>query len=403
MSKTYKLTVIGDIMCEPPLLAQVKNGESYDFLPVFKPMEKLFSEADYVVGNLETPLGGKELGYTSTYVSFNTPDAIAEALKKVGMDFVSTSNNHTLDRGMEGMRRTLDALDRIGLAHTGSVKDESDRNRIGYFTVGDVKIAVIAATYATNEKAKDENGNPFEEHCIERLRPCLGAVSQVPVYSRLTKTKEFIQNVCGHKVTWEEGIELKKALELPVAYPDDNLVYEEYEQKFADIAAELAEAKKNADLVIFLPHVGGQFNTKPGRVSEYVLHRAATMGFDAIYAAHSHTTQCFTNRMGVPCFNSLGNVTMWPESFYSVRETLPEYGLAAHAYLQGKKIVKTTFSIFKIHLDAQKKLSVVPCDELFAQLKTDAEKQKLAAEVGEIYTRVTGKQPPETILREYDV
>ena len=53
-----RITFIGDIMCEPPVLAGAKqpNG-SYNFDYVFAPCQSLFSEADYLVGNLETPFG----------------------------------------------------------------------------------------------------------------------------------------------------------------------------------------------------------------------------------------------------------------------------------------------------------------------------------------------------------
>ena len=45
-----KITVIGDIMCEPPVLkaSRSKNGE-YNFDGVFSKVAPMFSEADYDV------------------------------------------------------------------------------------------------------------------------------------------------------------------------------------------------------------------------------------------------------------------------------------------------------------------------------------------------------------------
>lgn len=401
MSKVYKITTIGDIMCEPDLLKQVTKEDGYDFMPVFRPLKSLFDEADYVIGNLETPLAGEEAGYTASLVSFNTPDDIAKTLKELGMDLVSTANNHTLDRDLAGNVNTLDALDRIGLVHTGSYRTPDEKDRIAYFTLGETKIAVIAYTYSTNEVHKNENGEKTEDGCINRLRPAFGARPLVPKYEILTNTRNYIKELTGHTVTWEESIRLKRILGVPVAYADNNFAAWEYDPCLEKLRKDVEEAKKNADLVFFLPHTGGQFNTEPGICSEYVAYKSALMGVDVIYAAHSHTTQKFGLMQGVPCFYSLGNVTMWPHSTYSVRETLPEYGIAAHAYVQDGKLVKHSFSLFKMVQDEGVPLTVVPVDELLGTLTDPNERRQLTEEVGTIYTRITGKPAPAEIQREY--
>ena len=78
-----RVTFLGDIMCEPPVLAGAKQPDgSYNFDYVFSRCQSLFAEADYLVGNLETPLAGEEAGYSATYLAFNAPDAYADAIKK---------------------------------------------------------------------------------------------------------------------------------------------------------------------------------------------------------------------------------------------------------------------------------------------------------------------------------
>ena len=54
-----KITFLGDIMAEPPVLKAAKKWDGYDFSGVFAPVKKLLKESDFVVGNLETPLPGK--------------------------------------------------------------------------------------------------------------------------------------------------------------------------------------------------------------------------------------------------------------------------------------------------------------------------------------------------------
>lgn len=55
-----KITFLGDIMIEPPVLKAAKRGDTYDFRGVFARAKSLLAESDYVVGNLETPLAGKK-------------------------------------------------------------------------------------------------------------------------------------------------------------------------------------------------------------------------------------------------------------------------------------------------------------------------------------------------------
>ena len=131
-----KISIIGDIMCEPSVLKSAKQKDgSYDFSGIFSELKPRFSEADFVIANLEFPLAGKEAKYTDTFVIFNGPDEFASAVKEAGIDVVSTINNHTLDRGYDGMIRTLKVLDDIGLDHTGNFLPEKGREEAYYFEI----------------------------------------------------------------------------------------------------------------------------------------------------------------------------------------------------------------------------------------------------------------------------
>ena len=71
-----KITVLGDIMVEPPFMQQVAKRGNYDFKPSFAPLRSILKESDYIIGNLETPLAGPERGYTDRIVSFNSPETL---------------------------------------------------------------------------------------------------------------------------------------------------------------------------------------------------------------------------------------------------------------------------------------------------------------------------------------
>lgn len=384
-----KITVLGDFMVEPPFMQQVAKQGEYNFKPSFAPLKAILKESDYVIGNLETPLAGAERGYTERIVSFNSPDTLLDALVDIGVNAVSTANNHCVDRGLEGLMRTHEALDRYGIAHTGTYPENYTGDRIHYFAVGNTTVALIAYTFAINY---DINKLPLEgakKGCVNALRPLYGGTS---LYARRPQsyydTIELMKELLGRDLIWEETIKLQIAMHLPVPVIDNVIEGQKLEEYLAIIDADLQEAKKKADIVLFCPHVGGQFNEEPGEYSKLFVKRCAELGFDGIFAAHSHTSQRAEFLEGKPCFYSMGNVSMSPGTFYSVSSCLPEYGLAAHLYVENNKIQKTTFSIFKMVEEGDEPMRIVPVDDLYDQLEGEA-KEKLLADVSAVYRRVT--------------
>lgn len=100
--------------------------------------------------NLEVPLGGGK-NY-SGYPCFSAPDSYAIALKDAGFDLFLTANNHCLDRLDRGLRRTLTALDSIGVDHIGTYYDSAQRDSIVPFVkdIKGFKIGFLNYTYGTN-------------------------------------------------------------------------------------------------------------------------------------------------------------------------------------------------------------------------------------------------------------
>lgn len=400
-----KVSVIGDIMVEPNFLKQVENDGKYDFYPALEPLKHIFTDSDYVIGNLETPLAGEDAVYTNRIVSFNAPDSVAEAVKKIGVDVVSTANNHCLDRGFEGLERTLDVLDGIGLSHTGTYKKGFTGDRNHYFEIDGTRFALIAYAHSTNYGITPALPEGDTAVCVNNSRPLRGGR---PTYLRLPEnyyaTLKYVEELAERKLLWEETILLRKAMGVSLVAIDDIVPpSEEIEEYASKIENDYKVAKQKADIVFFYPHLGGQFNTRPGKYSEAFLKRCSKIGFDAILAAHSHTTQKAEYIDGMPCFYSMGNVTMSPCTFYQVPESLAEYGICAHLYVDGKKIQKVTVSIIKMVEDENTPLRVIPVDILCGVLERD-EREKLVSEVSEVYTRVTGKKlPGGALLKEYDL
>ena len=166
-----KITVLGDIMCEPLLLKAAKKGGGYDFSPVFESIQELLAESDFVVGNLETPLAGENAGYSSSLFSFNAPDSFAEAAHKAGINLFLTANNHCLDRGVDGMIRTATVLKEKDIPFTGTAVSPRERREAAYFTLEDSSVAVISYTYGTNYAANHVTLNEEQKNLVNLLRP----------------------------------------------------------------------------------------------------------------------------------------------------------------------------------------------------------------------------------------
>lgn len=394
-----KITVLGDVMVEPPLLkASRKKDGSYDFNGVFEKVRPMLAEADFVIANLEFPFAGEEAGYTDGFYSFNAPDAFADAVKNAGIDLVSTVNNHTLDRGFDGMIRTIHVLDKAQIAHTGSFLPEKGREHAAYFEVDGVKFALVAYTYTTNKKPGDE-----DHKYINFLRP-FNMRTYLPEVSK--KLNTWVDRWFRKYLKGETRSIIKMCLGMPntIARADDYVDKEMAKPYIDQFKEDIKIAKENADFVICYPHIGGQFNPEPGEFSKYVVEQALDAGADAVLASHSHMVQKAMFKNGVPLAYSLGNFSMTANSVIIIKENLPEYGMAFHMYLDGNKVEKVTFSILKAVEKKGEQLVAWPVDELYRELETEKEKALLEKHVRQVYKYIMGKEPEgEVFKKEYEI
>lgn len=149
-SLAYTILLAGDVMCHGPQITAARRGDGlYDFSQSFDSVASIVGSADLAIANLETTLGTKPY---SGYPRFSSPVALAEALKDCGFDILTTSNNHSADRSSRGVVRTLDLLDSVGLAHTGSYRTSEERMIAAplIYQLGEIRLALMAYTYGTN-------------------------------------------------------------------------------------------------------------------------------------------------------------------------------------------------------------------------------------------------------------
>jgi poly-gamma-glutamate capsule biosynthesis protein CapA/YwtB (metallophosphatase superfamily) len=145
------LTIVatGDLLIHQPVWDRaLANGNGgYRFRPMFAAIRPTIRGADLALCHMETPLAP---GPPSGFPIFSTPPALAYAAKWAGFDACTTASNHSVDQGRAGVRSTILALERAGLRHTGTARSRREASRILLLDVKGLRVAILAATYATN-------------------------------------------------------------------------------------------------------------------------------------------------------------------------------------------------------------------------------------------------------------
>ncbi|MFH8657949.1 CapA family protein [Streptomyces afghaniensis] len=147
----FTLVASGDVLPHTSIIERARfdaGGTGYDFRPMLAGIRSVVAPADVALCHMETVYGAR--GDYTGYPAFKSPPEVAPALAATGYDGCSTASNHTLDDGADGIRRTLDALDRAGVRHAGSARTEEEARTVTVLQAGPAKVAHLAYTYDTN-------------------------------------------------------------------------------------------------------------------------------------------------------------------------------------------------------------------------------------------------------------
>jgi poly-gamma-glutamate synthesis protein (capsule biosynthesis protein) len=150
---TNSVTIIfaGDIMGHDAQIegAYDSSSQSYNYEPTFRYISDYIADADIAIGNLEVTLAGPPY---KGYPQFSSPDELVVEAKNAGFDILVNANNHALDGGVKGFRRTLDILDSLGFYHAGTYRDSIEQASIHPLILekNSIRIALLNYTYGTN-------------------------------------------------------------------------------------------------------------------------------------------------------------------------------------------------------------------------------------------------------------
>lgn len=140
---------IGDILIHDWVYKDARTTNGYNFMPMLQPVKSMLQKPDFLIANQESIPGGEKLGISS-YPSFNSPYEIVDAILDAGIDFVSTANNHALDKGEKGILSSISYFEKKNLPYVGTFKNEKDQQTLRIQSVNGIKMAILAYTYGTN-------------------------------------------------------------------------------------------------------------------------------------------------------------------------------------------------------------------------------------------------------------
>lgn len=242
---------IGDLLYEQPYYDWIEDDSQdkgyYDLVRTY------FQKDDLTIANLETPIGGKELGISGVGYSFNASYEIGEQVASLDLEVVSTANNHANDRGNQGIDHTLDFLKEKDILAVGTYYNQEDRNQGKYMTINGIKFGFVSYTYATNQIVSDQNQ------------------AKVALFNR----------------------------------PSDRKMTQDYKDL---LTKEVTQTRENCDVLIAMMHWGTEFTYEISKQQEDVSKLLSDLGVDIIIGNHPHCSQTmeWINNKTL-CMYSLGN------------------------------------------------------------------------------------------------
>lgn len=228
---TLNLTVVGDFLFESPYYKSIENGDSKDLY--FNKVKSYFNDDDISIGNMEVVIGNDNMKISGDGYNFCAPSWIGPLVSSLDLEVLSTANNHSYDRGVEGINSTIDYFKNNTDIVTLGTEKQGNTRKTRIIEKNGLKIGFSSFTLGTNIKPNKEN------------------VSLINYYKD-PYTKEILKN---------------------------------------QISEEISYLKKNADIIITLMHWGTEFTFYPNDEQKEMANYLNSLGVDIIVGSHSHSIQ----------------------------------------------------------------------------------------------------------------
>jgi poly-gamma-glutamate synthesis protein (capsule biosynthesis protein) len=267
-----KITLLaaGDIMLDRGVEYKIKKEGNNDFRFPFLKIADDLKKADILFGNLESVISDKGRKVGSIN-SFRADPKAIEGLNFAGFDIVSVCNNHSLDYTNEAMEDSFKRLEEAGVEYVGGGLNEEEA---------------------------------FSPKVLEAKNTKIGFLAYCNLGSKLWRAGE---NSSG--IAFVSDADLEK------------------------IKADIAEAKKQVDVLVVSFHWGDEYASIPNSSQEKWGRAIIDAGADLVIGHHPHVAQPVEKYNQGWIVYSLGNFIF--DQWFS-EETMQ--GLALEVKIEGKKI-----------------------------------------------------------------
>lgn len=365
-----KFTAVGDMIIQKRLF------EGYEG---FNELAPFIKQGDARFFNLETTLSheGEVCGSQfsgGTYLRTN-PEVL-EDIRPFGFNMTSFNNNHVLDFSYSGLEKTLDAVNKSGLVHSGVGRNLDEASAPNYLETKNGRVALIAvnSTFEPSMMAGRQsprfpgrpgiNGLRIEEH-IELPKEELEQIRRIAKETNINAQKEITRKEGYYPELADNEAELGT---MKFVLGDKmRFVMKVNEADMARVEKAIYEAQLQADYIIVSVHsheISGDAKENPAEFLKVFAHRCIDAGAHAIVGHGPHLLRPIEVYKDCPIFYSLGdfilqlyNVEIAPEDFFA------KHGLTSEATVH--QLLKKRSKDFTIGLMEDKRMfcSVIPCWE----------------------------------------
>ena len=242
------MTAVGDIM----LGRRVGQAIADDPRRPFRPLRRRLAGADITVGNLESTLSTNG-SPTQGNDSFGARPQVLRGLDSAGFDLVSLANNHVGDYGNRAMIQTFQRLRAADLRYVGAGRTLAEARRPVVITHRGVRIGFLGTE------------SIGETPAAARTRPGTNRLNMPPRTGPLD------------------------------------------EPALRRIARDIRALKREADIVVVIPHWGTQYTHRVERSQRIAARAFAEAGADLVLGGHPHWVQGYETMGRTTVVHSLGN------------------------------------------------------------------------------------------------
>ncbi len=362
-----KFTAAGD------MIIQKRIFEGYEG---FEELSPFIRQGDARFFNLETTLN--HVGETcasafsgGTYLRTN-PEVLDDA-KNFGFNMTSFNNNHAMDFWYDGFFKTLEAVEKSGLVHSGAGRNLAEASKPAYLETPNGRVALISVnanfdpSMMAGEQSPIVKGRPGInglriKRYVELPKEELEHIKRIAKLTNINAEKEIVRKEGYFPELDDDECEL---LELNFKLGDKpEFVMQIDESDMLRVKRAIHEAKLQADYIMISVHshqIVGDAKEIPSKFLEDFAHACIDSGAHAVVGHGPHLLRPIEIYKDCPIFYSLGDFVLQlydidfaPEDFFR------KHGLTSESGVH--ELLKKRSKNFTIGLMTDKRMfrSVIP-------------------------------------------